>query len=184
MGLFDADELQRVATTLGQLAAVAMGVLVATGVALVVAYDPDGPGWLPGLHGLASALLLGSSAGLVGCVAIARLRRARTGVGLLLAFAGLAVAATGAATGQVLRWTDLVPPDEGARGLIAPLAGDVEAVIVGSAELSSGRFLLWSLVHVVVVSAAAAGVTIWFLRRRREPAVSGAREPDGNPTTP
>jgi hypothetical protein len=184
MGLFDADDLRRVATTLGQLAAVATGVLVLTGVPLVVAYDPGAPGWLSGLHGLASALLLGSSVGLLGCVAVARVRRAPIAVGLLMAFAGLAVAVAGAATGQVLRWTGLEPPDDGARGLIGPLTGDAEAVIVGSGELSPGGFLLWSLVHVVVVPASVGGVTVWFLRRRRAPAASGAIDPGGDPTTP
>jgi hypothetical protein len=183
MGLFDADDVQRVATTLRQLAAVAMGVLVVTGVPLLVAYDPGAPGWLSGLHGVASALLLGSSVGIVGCVAVARVRRSPIAVGLLMAVAGFAVAATGAATGQVLRWTGLEPSDDGARGVIGPLTGDAEAVIVGSGELSPGGFLLWSLVHVVVVSAAAAGMTVWYLRRRREPAASGAGDADGTRTT-
>ena len=59
MALFDPDELNRVVAMLARLAAVAGAALVVTGVPLLFLYDPDGAGWLSGLHSLASALLLG-----------------------------------------------------------------------------------------------------------------------------
>lgn len=174
MGLFDPDELNRLVVTLGHLAAVAAGVLVVTGIPLVFAYDPDG-GWLSTAHSLASALLIGSAAGVVACVAGTRLRRSRHWVGWPLAAAGLGVAAAGALTGQVLRWTDLRPADDDARGLFGPLGDGVDAVVVGDGELAPGSFLVLGLVHVVVVSAAAAAVGVWFRRRQRHAA-------DGSPT--
>lgn len=167
MGLFDATELNRVLSTLARLAAVAAIVLVATGVPLLVAYDPDGPGWLSGLHSLASALLVGCAAGAIACLAGAALKRARTWVGWPLALGGLAVSVAGMASGQLLRWTSVRPADPDARGLFGPLGGAVDEVQVGGTHLSQGSFLAWALVHVVVVTAAGVAVG-WSIRRRHQ----------------
>lgn len=165
MGLFDATELNRVLPTLARVAAGAGAALVATGVPLMVAYDPDGPGWLSGLHSLASALFLGCAVAAAACVAGAAVQRSRTWLGWRLALAGVVVAVGGMASGQLLRWTSVRPPDPDARGVFAPLSGAVDAVDVGGAELGKGTFLAWALVHLVVVTAAGAAVG-WFVRRR------------------
>jgi hypothetical protein len=166
MALFDPEDLQRLPSTLGHLAAVAMGGLVVTGVPLTFVYEPDGGGWLSAVHALSSALLIGSAVALVALVAWAWLRRLPMWVGGGLALAGFAVAAAGVLTGQGLRWTGLEPPDDGARGLVGPLGGDVDTVLVGSGELSRAGFLTWALVHVVAVTAAVLALAVWFRRRR------------------
>jgi hypothetical protein len=158
VALFDPDELNRVVAMLARLAAVAGAVLVVTGVPLLFLYDPDGAGWLSGLHSLASALLLGCAAGGVACAAGAALRRARSWLGWPLTLAGLAVAVAGMVSGQLVRWTAVRPEDAGARGVFGPLGGAVEVVRVGGADVSQAAFLVWVIVHVVVVTVLAAAV--------------------------
>lgn len=173
MGLIDVDRLGRVVVTLGQVAALAVVVLVLTGVPLAFVYDPDGGGVLAGLHSLASALLVGCAAGILACVVVARVRRSALWVGLSLSIVGMLIVAGGVVSGQYLRWSAVRPADGGARGLTGPLGGGVDAVVVGDAELSPGAFGLWSVVHIVAVSAALAAVARWFLRRLPAGAVAG-----------
>jgi len=165
VSLFDPDELNRVLATLARLAAVACVVLVVTGVPLMFVYDPDGPGWLSGLHSLASALLVGCAAGAVACAAGVAVKRARTWVGWPLALAGLVVAAGGTVSGQLVRWSSVRPDDADVRGVFGPLGGAVEAVHVGGADVSQRTFLVWVLVHVVVVAVLVA-VVGGLIRRR------------------
>ena len=170
---FDPDDLNRAVATLVWLAAVACGVLAATGLILMVAYDPDGLGWLSALHSLASALLLGCAAGAVACAAAAALKRSRTWTGWPLTLAGLGVAVVGVGSGQLVRWTAVSPEDLDARGVFGPLGGAVEAIEVGGAEVSRTTFAAWVVVHVVVVTALALLVG-WSLRRRRQEWAAGA----------
>ena len=187
----------RSALTLGQVGAAALVVLVLTGVPLTFAYDPDGSGVLSGLHSMASALLVGSAAGILGAVVGSRVRRSGTWVGWPLAITGFVAAGAGAVSGQFVRWTGVRPPDDRARGLLGPLGGGVDAVVVGGGELSPTGFLVWALVHVVVVSVALGAVVRWFRRRSvaadldRSPTCrSGQRPtrprapPGATPTTP
>jgi hypothetical protein len=164
--LFDPEDLNRVVATLARLAAVAAAVLAATGLPLMFIYDPDGAGWLSGLHSLASALLLGCAAGAVACAAGAALRRARTWLGWPLTLAGLAVVVTGMVSGQLVRWTAVRPEDAGARGVFGPLGGAVDAVRVGGADVSQTTFLVWVTVHVVAVTVLAAAVGLAVRRRQ------------------
>ena len=168
MSAFDPDDLNRVVALLARLAAVACSVLAVTGLVLMVAYDPDGLGWLSGLHSLASALLLGCAAGAVACAAGAAMKRARTWAGGPLTFAALAVVAVGMVSGQLVRWTAVRPDDQDARGVFGPLGGAVDMVVVGDAELSQGAFAAWVVVHVVVVTALVL-VVGRAIRRRRAP---------------
>lgn len=176
MSLFDPDELNRVVATLVRLAAVAGALLVVTGVPLLFLYDPDGAGWLSGLHSLASALLLGCAVGGVACAAGAAMRRARSWLGWPLTLAGLAVVVAGMVSGQLVRWTAVRPEDTGARGVFGPLGGAVEAVRVGGADLSQGTFLVWVIVHVVVVTVLAVVVGRAVRGRHGRWAASGDTE--------
>jgi hypothetical protein len=155
VSLFDPGELNRVVATLVRLAAAAAAVLVVTGVPLLFLYDPDGARWLSGLHSLASALLLGCAVGGVACAAGAAVKRAGTWLGWPLTLAGLAVAVAGMVSGQLVRWTAVRPEDAGARGVFGPLGGAVEVVRVGGADVSQATFLVWVIVHVVVVTVLA-----------------------------
>lgn len=167
MALFDPGELDRTVALLGRLATAAAGVLAATGIVLLVGYRPGGStGWVSSLHWTASALFIGCTAGVVACAAAATVRRHRSWVGWRVALAAFVVAGAGTATGQLVRWTGVRPPGD-PRGLFGPLGGDVTAVVVGGSSVSAGTFLVWSLVHVLVVPAAAVGVGVWFERRRR-----------------
>jgi hypothetical protein len=166
VALFDPEELNRVVVTLARLAAVAGAVLVVTGVPLLFVYDPDGAGWLSGLHSLASALFLGCAVGGVACAAAATLKRARTWLGWPRSLAGLAVAVAGMVSGQLVRWTAVRPEDPGARGVFGPLGGAVDAVRVGDADVSQATFLVWVIVHVVVVAVLAAAVGVAVRRRQ------------------
>lgn len=182
MALFDPEDLNRVVATLARLAAVAAAVLAATGLPLMFIYDPDGAGWLSGLHSLASALLLGCAAGAVACAAGAALRRARTWLGWPLTLAGLAVVVTGMVSGQLVRWTAVRPEDAGARGVFGPLGGAVDAVRVGGADVSQTTFLVWVTVHVVAVTVLAAAVGLAVRRRQaRWVARDSGTEDDGVP---
>ena len=165
---FDPDDLNRVVAVLARLAAVACCVLAVTGLVLMVAYDPDGLGWLSGLHSLASALLLGCAAGAVACAAGAAMKRARTWPGWPLTFGALAVVAVGMVSGQLVRWTAVRPDDPDARGVFGPLGGAVETVVVGDAGLSQGAFAAWVVVHVVVVTALVLVVGRVVRRRRAQ----------------
>jgi hypothetical protein len=166
VSLFDPDELNRVVVTLVRLAAVAAAVLVATGLPLLFVFDPDGAGWLSGLHSAASALLLGGTAGGVACAAGAAVKRGRTWLGWPLALAVLAVAAAGMVSGQLVRWTAVRPEDAGARGVFGPLGSAVEIVRVGGADVSQTTFLVWIIVHVVVVTVLGAVVGLAVRRRQ------------------
>ena len=180
---FDPDDLNRVVVTLVRLAVVACGVLAVTGLVLTVAYDPDGTGWLSGLHSLASALLLGCAVGVVACAAGSALKRSRTWPGWPLTLAGLAVAGAGVVSGQILRWTGVVPDDPDARGLFGPLGGAVDAVVVGDAELSQGAFTAWVVGHVVVVTALVVAVGVAVRRRRARWAAGVAADAGAEPST-
>ena len=188
MGLFDIDRLGRVVVTLGQVATAAVAVLVLTGVPLAFVYEPGG-GALAGLHSLASALLIGCAAGVLTCVVVARVRRSPLWVGWSLSIVGVLVVAAGSVSGQYLRWSALRPADDGARGLTGPLGGGVDAIVVGDASLSPGSFGLWTVVHLIVVPAALAGVARWFTRRMPaepapEAAATGPADPgDGDAST-
>lgn len=191
VSLFAPADLDRTLVTLGRLAAAAAGALVVTGALLVVGYRPEGAlGWVSSLHWLASALLVGCAAGVLACVALAAVRHHRTWVGWAVAVAGFAVSGGGAATGQLLRWTDVRPPGE-PRGLFGPLGGGVDAVVVGGSTVSPSAYLAWSLVHVLLVPAAAVAVGLWFTRRRRRwetslatPAPTGTPGDRGGPPVP
>jgi hypothetical protein len=176
VALFDPEELNRVVATLARLAAVAGAALVVTGVPLLFLYDPDGAGWLSGLHSLASALLLGCAVGAVACAAAATLRRAHTWLGWPLTLAGLAVVVAGMVSGQLVRWTGVRPEDAGARGVFGPLGGAVDAVRVGDADVSQATFLVWVIVHVVVVTVLSAVVGL-AVRRRQAHWAAGDPDP-------
>jgi hypothetical protein len=175
---------QRIATFLVRLAAVALAVVLVTGVPLVWAYEPGEPGGLRGFHSLASTLLLGAAAALLLTTAVAALRyHRRTWTGWAVAVVGFAGAAAGVYSGSLLAWEEVglravsIPPDLRS-GVLAPLSDGVRFAVVGGAEVSPGTYLLWLVVHVVVVTAAL-GVAGWLAWRRRADASDRTAVPGG-----
>jgi hypothetical protein len=175
---------QRIATFLVRLAAVALAVVVVTGVPLVWAYEPGQTGGLRGLHSLASTLLLGAAGALLLTTAVAALRyRRRTWTGWAVAVVGFAGAAAGVFTGSLLAWESIgaraVSTGEDLRnGALAPLSDGVRFAIVGGTEISPGTYLLWLVVHVVVVTGALAAAG-WLAWRRHAAAAEPTAVPGG-----
>ena len=167
----DAQALNRAATVLSRLAALAAGALVITGVPLILLYRPDGgASWLRTLHSLSSTLFLGAAAGLLVVAVVAAVIRTRTRTGWPLALAAFAVAAAGSFTGNLIAWDQLalwaVTVGGSYSGVIDPLSDEVRFIIVGDLELSQ------TLAHLVAVPAAAALVG-WLVWRRH---AAGARD--------
>jgi quinol-cytochrome oxidoreductase complex cytochrome b subunit len=166
----DAQALNRAATLLGRLAALAAGALVVTGVPLILLYRPDGGTlWLRTLHSLSSTLFLGAAAGLLVVAVVAAVIRTRTWTGWPLALAAFAVAAAGSFTGNLVAWDQLglwaVTVGGSYSGVIDPLSDEVRFIVVGDVELSQGTYLAWTVAHLVVVPVAAALVG-WLVWRR------------------
>ncbi len=164
----DAQALNRAATMLSRLAALAAGALVVTGLPLILLYRPvGGASWLRTLHSLSSSLFLGAAAGLLLVAVVAAVIHTRTWTGWPLALAAFAIAAAGSFTGNLIAWDQLglwaVTVGGSYRGVIDPLSDEVRFIIVGDVEVSQGTYLAWTLAHLVVVPAAAAlvGWLVW-----------------------
>jgi quinol-cytochrome oxidoreductase complex cytochrome b subunit len=152
--------------------------LVVTGLPLVWLYQPDPAGsgrgdfwWLRGAHEVSAALALGAMAGVLVVLAVGAARRLRVAPGWPLAIGAFVVVLVGQLSGQVLPWDQLglraVTVGSDIRGIDDVLfGGDVRFVIVDGTELGVGTYRIWSVVHLVVVPLAAAGL-IWLVRRFR-----------------
>ena len=79
-------------------------------------------------------------------------------------------------SGQLVRWTAVRPEDAGARGVFGPLGGAVEVVRVGGADVSQATFLVWVIVHVVVVTVLAVPVGLAVRGRHGRWAAGGDRD--------
>lgn len=175
--------MNRASAVLARLAAVGGAALVVTGLPLIFLYEPRGGfHWLSTLHGLASMLFLGSTAGLLlAALAAARVRR-RTWASWPLALAAFVVAGAGAITGQLIAWDQLglwaVSAGADGRGMLDAFGDDVRFVLVGGAEVDPSVLLRWTLVHVLAVPAVAVlvGRQLWRRVRGWESAEQGGNQ--------
>jgi quinol-cytochrome oxidoreductase complex cytochrome b subunit len=167
------------------LAALLLLVLVASGAWLWWNYRPDRDQWIRTTHEAAAIALLVVA---VALVALAILRRARTGgSGIVAAVGVLATVGASSVTGRLLPWDQLalwaVTTGNDLRyGVAATFDDRVKSLIARSREISIGTYHFWAISHVAL--GVLVGVTVLLVWLRSRDRVVSRRPPSPAPTSP